>query len=271
MSWQAEEWINACRFGSRLTKAVMLQVAKKANVDGSLIRVKVGEGEAVCWAKHEYIADRAEVSVSTVQRVLTAMERVGVIRRQHRYRSAGTAGGRTSDLVWIRWDRRPVDLTAAPPPAPGAAVDNPPGPAGLPVNQQGVTGQPGGGLPVSLTGDVFKVDPQLTPQDHLEDVTHDRAREPAGEDRDRVGVAAAQDPPATPPDTIRVTRHTRRWARPEPARPPSSCWICGDPPDATDPDPPPACRRCVTGLRIAAAREQDLGRRRDRLKHAAAS
>lgn len=213
----AAGWVSNSRFGSSNRKLVMLVVAGFATEDASAIGITVPEGWAVCWASITRIAADAELSPSTVRRVLADMETAGVIRRQHRGRKHGF-GGRTTDAIWVEYARpffTRMDLALN---GSGKPVDDPDPLAetgepdteqgGLPLKSEGVSGQTRGGVSAHLVSAHNRQEiPHSNRQDHVGELPHARTR---ARRRTRSSSDGGPAPPATgDPDRADERREER--------------------------------------------------------------
>lgn len=86
------------KFGSASRKTIALLLADCAN-----------NQDWRCWPSQEVLAARAELSLRTVNSILSEFEAEGIIRRSHRY--SATTGHRLSDDIWLS----PEAIMALPP------------------------------------------------------------------------------------------------------------------------------------------------------------
>ena len=222
MSWAVSAWVKKSKLGSGTRKCVMLVVADYCTGDAKNIGVEIPDGWAVCWAGVDTIAVEAEVSERTVRRVLDDMEALGVIRRERRN---DPRGYRTFDFIWVEYARRFADLTESDEsnrtespvgraPADSGPVDNA---EESPVSPDSEASLPDSltGLPDSLSAPIrnnHQLEPPTNRQDHLGDVTTDRATRAGGTPGSLSIVDAAPSATARPPPGRPVDH------RPEPDR-----------------------------------------------------
>jgi hypothetical protein len=105
MSAAAQAWVGRCRLGGASRRAVMHALAELATDDGADLGVIVADGEVVYAGGIPRLIEHAEVSDRTATYVIGEMIAAGVVRRQRRDRQGGQP-----DLLWLRYDRQPVDL-----------------------------------------------------------------------------------------------------------------------------------------------------------------
>lgn len=86
MSFRYLAWAQSAKTGSPSTKSVLMALCSIVNDDG------------IGFPSQQRIADDSELSVRSVKRAMTDLEKAGIITRERRYREGGY---RTSDLIHI--------------------------------------------------------------------------------------------------------------------------------------------------------------------------
>lgn len=126
MSWQASKWAAQVRTGSASAKAALLVLAEASS----------GSPQPSCIIGHATIADRAEMSVRTVQDALKRLAELGLIRVERRYSSRGH---RASDEITLcaALPEKSADRPTGKPRAPNRQM-----PRGLPAKSAGDTYTP---------------------------------------------------------------------------------------------------------------------------------